>query len=89
VLARPNEDEVARLGIIVAKRFVKKAVFRNSIKRLIRESFRHQQNQLLGLDIVVLLRSAFSKAEQSKLLKVNLEKHWKELLKQWKNGKNG
>ena len=86
MLARPNETEVARVGIIVAKRYVKKAVFRNLVKRLIRESFRHQQSQLLGLDIVVLLRATLAKPEQKNFLKTNLEKHWQELVKKWKNG---
>lgn len=86
MLARPNAAEVARLGIIIAKRYVKKAVLRNLIRRVIRESFRHTQDKLFGLDIVVLLKTTITKAEQKKLLKTNLEKQWQDLVKKWKNG---
>lgn len=56
-LFRPNQQTVARLGIIIAKHHVKRAVDRNQLRRLIRESFRHLQAQLKGLDIIVLMRS--------------------------------
>jgi ribonuclease P protein component len=86
VLARPNGQELARLGVIIAKRHVKKAVLRNRIRRLIRENFRHQQSQLIGLDFVVLLRMALAKPEQIGLLKNTLEQHCQELVQKWKNG---
>lgn len=85
VLARPNGTELARVGIIVAKRYVKKAVLRHRIKRLIRESFRHHKNQLSGLDVVVLLRVVFKKPEQTQSLKTMLEKNWQELVSIWKS----
>jgi len=56
-LYRPNSLTDARLGIVVSKNKVKLAVWRNQLKRLIRESFRHHQAQLKGLDIIILLRS--------------------------------
>jgi ribonuclease P protein component len=56
-LFKPNQQSVARLGIIIGKRHVKRAVDRNLLRRLIRESFRHLQAQLKGLDIIVLMRS--------------------------------
>lgn len=49
----------ARLGLVVAKRNVKLAVARNKLKRLIRESFRRQQVQLNGLDVVVVVKKDF------------------------------
>jgi len=49
----PNDKKQTRLGITVTKRFGK-AVARNRIKRLIREAFRHIQDQLpSNLDIIV------------------------------------
>jgi len=42
-----------RLGIVVGKRAVRRAVDRNRLKRAIRESFRHEQHRLPSLDIVV------------------------------------
>lgn len=48
-----------RLGIVVAKRNVKLAVKRNKLKRMIRESFRLQQQLLMGLDVVVVVKQEF------------------------------
>lgn len=56
-LIQPNHTTKARLGLIVAKARLPLAVDRNYLRRLIRESFRHHQDELKGLDIVVLLRS--------------------------------
>ena len=53
-LAKITEQPKSRLGIVVAKKKVRRAHERNRIKRLARESFRlHQQNIEL-LDIVVM-----------------------------------
>ena len=53
-LATPSKQPNSRLGIVVAKKKVRRAHERNRIKRLARESFRlHQQNIEL-LDIVVM-----------------------------------
>lgn len=51
-----NKMVHARLGIIVSKRVSKSAVVRNRIKRIVRESFRLNQNYLTGLDIIVIAR---------------------------------
>lgn len=56
-LFRPNQKPHARLGIIISKHRVRRAVDRNRIKRAIRESFRHHKETLKGLDIIVLIRS--------------------------------
>lgn len=57
VLYRKNTISVPRLGIIVKKQYLKRAVDRNTFRRLVRESFRMHKDLLKGLDIVVLLRS--------------------------------
>ena len=51
---RPSESAVARLGLIVAKRTLKRAVDRNRAKRVIRESFR-QRRRFPPVDVVVRL----------------------------------
>lgn len=53
----PNHCSYARLGIIVSKKRIARAVDRNCIKRIVRESFRCHKDQLKGLDIIVLMRS--------------------------------
>jgi ribonuclease P protein component len=53
--ATPNNEESARLGLIVGKRQLKRAVDRNRVKRVLRETFRINRSQLPGFDIVVQL----------------------------------
>ncbi len=54
--ALQNNIGSARLGISVGKRLIPTAVRRNSIKRMIRECFRHYARQGAGNDVVVRLR---------------------------------
>ena len=54
LLVRKNEEEFPRLGLAIAKKSVKRAVDRNRIKRITRESFRHMQHQLPNIDIVIM-----------------------------------
>lgn len=56
VLARYNEHDVARLATIAGKKKARRAVDRHLIKRIFREAFRHHQQPLKGLDILILLR---------------------------------
>lgn len=53
-MARATDAANARLGLIVAKRVLRRAVDRNRAKRVIRESFR-QRCDLPQLDVVVRL----------------------------------
>ena len=53
-----NDVQHPRLGLIVAKRVMSKAVQRNRAKRVIRDEFRHCQNGLPGYDLVVQVISA-------------------------------
>ncbi|GAB4357854.1 MAG: ribonuclease P protein component [Methylohalobius sp. ZOD2] len=78
VLMRPNERYYARLGLAISKRKVKKAVARNRIKRLVRESFRLNRSRLPAADIVVVAKPAVSAADRS-VLWASLAKHWQRL----------
>jgi ribonuclease P protein component len=53
ILHRPNSLATARLGVIIAKKFVRSAVSRNLTKRIVRESFRLSRMRLPQRDIVV------------------------------------
>lgn len=66
ILARPNDLDCARLGLVVAKKHVRRAHQRNLIKRMARESFRLQQHKLPAIDAIVLARrgaGAFTSSE--------------------------
>lgn len=56
VIALPNGKSVARLGLIVAKKTEPLAVRRNYFRRLVRETFRRQLEEIGALDVVVQLR---------------------------------
>ena len=55
VMARPNQVGHPRLGMIVAKRLLARAVDRNRVKRCVRESFRLVMLDLPACDFVVRL----------------------------------
>ena len=55
VMARPNAVGYPRLGMIIAKRILARAVDRNRVKRCVRESFRQVAADLPACDFVVRL----------------------------------
>ena len=75
VLARRNGKDLARLGLAISKKCARKAVERNHIKRIIRESFRHNIDCLRGLDLVIVGRKRPEKNETD-LLNSSLQHHW-------------
>jgi ribonuclease P protein component len=75
LLVRPTELAWARLGLVIAKKRVKQAVERNRIKRLVRESFRHHQHQLAGLDCIVMVKNDIAQAD-NQALRTALIQHW-------------
>ena len=57
----------ARLGIIVGKRFVARAVDRSKLKRMIRELFRTRRFELSASDHVVRVRNAIPTVDTTSL----------------------
>lgn len=78
LLARDNCGGQARLGLAISRKNVRRAVDRNRIKRVIRESFRQHLDQLIGLDIVALGRSGVA-AKDNEELRAALGVHWDKL----------
>ena len=76
VFARSRGAGAARLGLAVAKKRVRRANRRNRLKRLIRESFRENQDRLAGLDLVVVAHAPADREPGSNLL-ASLRKHWR------------
>jgi len=76
VLARRNGGRQARLGLAISRKHARRAVDRNRIKRIVRESFRQRRHLLHGIDIVVLCRrSALSRPNVG--LFSSLSGHWR------------
>lgn len=75
---RTTDDTAARLGLAVSRRVSKRAVQRNRLKRLVRESFRRQRAELAPMDILVIARSAAVVTPGSELL-ADLELLWRRL----------
>ncbi|MEL4390851.1 ribonuclease P protein component [Shewanella xiamenensis] len=82
LLAIPNSEQHPRLGLTVAKRYVKLANQRNRIKRVIRDSFRLNQHNIPHLDIVVLVRNGVMEMENAELNKL-IEKLWRKLSRRY------
>lgn len=87
VLARPNERSVARLGLTISRRAAKRAVSRNRLKRLARESFR-MHRQLPPWDFVILARTGADRADR-RVLRDSLDKHFERLAKIALAGRDG
>ncbi|MDG9929086.1 MULTISPECIES: ribonuclease P protein component [Pseudomonas] len=81
LLARLNDLEHPRLGLVIGKKSVKLSVERNRIKRVIRDSFRLNQELLAGLDIVVVARKGLGDLENPELHQ-QFGKLWKRLARQ-------
>ena len=78
VLARANTLGYPRLGLAISRKVAKSAVARNRIKRIVRESFRHHQPLLGGLDYVVMGRIGVVE-QSSTVLFTALQRHWRRL----------
>lgn len=81
-LAVANQLSHPRLGLAISKKSDKRAVARNRIKRHVRESFRLNQQQLSGLDIVVISKRGVSELDDAALNKM-LDKSWRRLLRRF------
>ena len=78
LLARDNLLDHPRLGLVIGKKAVKLSVERNRLKRLIRESFRHNQESLVGWDIVVVARKGLGDLQNGELTQ-QFGKLWRRL----------
>ena len=80
VLARRDGSEQARLGMAVSRQVDRRAVGRNRLKRVIRESFRQRfGGQGPAVDFVVLPRAESATICNRQLFQ-SLEKHWGQVL---------
>lgn len=72
----------ARIGLVIAKKKIRRAHERNRVKRLARESFRLHQTELPALDIV-LMAKADAQNLPNEVLHQELVAAWRQLTKRF------
>jgi ribonuclease P protein component len=75
---RPIGQTGARLGLVVGKKIDRRAVGRNYIKRVIRESFRLRREELPTRDLIMRARKPFGRTE-SAAIRAELASLWARL----------
>ena len=77
LLAQVAEAESSRLGVIVAKKHIRRASHRNRVKRLVREHFR-LTDLSVPLDLVVLAKAAADQMDNARV-REDLSVLWQKL----------
>jgi ribonuclease P protein component len=80
LLVRPNALNHPRLGLVIAKKKVRRSVDRNRLKRHIRESFRQHQAALPATDIIFMARQDIVTLPTD-VFRLAMEQAWKRLLR--------
>ncbi|WP_261842973.1 ribonuclease P protein component [Aliamphritea ceti] len=87
ILACPNELDHSRVGFVFSKKNIRLAVNRNRVRRIIRESFRLEQQQLPNVDIVILARKGLGDMENEQVHKL-IKRSWSRLINKAKPKKS-
>jgi ribonuclease P protein component len=78
LLVRDNEAGSARLGLAISRKCARRAVDRQRIKRLVRESFRQHRQELAHVDIVVMCRPVVTEWDDDRI-RTSLQRFWARL----------
>lgn len=78
VIARANDLDFPRLGLAISRRSAARAVDRNRLKRLVRETFRTSATGLYPVDIVVQATPAARLKANDRLVEA-LDEAWQQL----------
>lgn len=78
-VAKSSAGTTPRLGLAISAKAVPRAVDRNRIKRLARESFRNARARLAAFDIVILAKGGAGKAPRREV-SAALDAIWKNFL---------
>lgn len=78
ILARTGRCNGPRLGLAISKRCANRAVDRNRLKRIVRESFRLRASQLPAVDVVVLCTRDARQLPPARL-RQTLEQAWERI----------
>ena len=79
LLARLNVGPRSRLGLVVAKKNLRRSVDRNRIKRVARNTFRTNPVKDLNIDVIFLSRRGINDLSASKQNQV-LQEGWQQLM---------
>ena len=83
VMVRPNPVGFPRLGMIVAKRILGRAVDRNRVKRCVRETFRLVLPELPACDFVVRLLVKPTPGEEARDLMKTFKRAGQRAMAKW------
>lgn len=75
LISLPNDCDQPRLGLVVARKNIRRAVDRNRVRRAVRESFRLHRQALPTRDIIIMVRSVAA-ARAGAALRDSLTRHW-------------
>ncbi|CAL4317683.1 ribonuclease P protein component [Buchnera aphidicola] len=75
VLSRFNLLDYPRLGLSVSRKNIKDAYKRNTIKRVIRETFRLLQHELISMDFIVIAKKNIIYLNNKNIMSI-LENIW-------------
>ncbi|EXJ10033.1 MULTISPECIES: ribonuclease P protein component [Nitrincola] len=84
ILANPNQLGHPRIGFVISKKNVRRAVKRNRIRRIIRESFRLQQHDLPAIDMVILARKGLDTLSNEEIVAL-INRSWSKLKRKASN----
>jgi len=88
VLVRKNGLDHPRLGMAISKKNAKRAVDRNRIKRIFRESFRINQHKLPCVDIIAMSKPSALKLDKLEMRK-QIDRQWHFIRKKFTSFETG
>jgi ribonuclease P protein component len=89
VMARPNQVGHARLGMVIPKRLLARAVDRNRVKRCVRESFRLVLAELPACDFVVRLIAKPTAGDEARDLSRTFKRAGQRAMAKWPDAPAG
>lgn len=87
ILSRANGLDHPRIGFIISKKNVRRAVKRNHVRRIMRESFRLNQERLPNYDLIIMARQGAGDLSSEELHRL-AKKCWSRLNKKAKQALN-
>ena len=83
ILTRANGLDHPRIGFIISKKNIRRAVKRNLVRRIMRESFRLNQDKLPAHDMIIMARKGAGEVSSEDLHRL-AKKCWSRLNKKIK-----